>query len=66
MSNPRFIHGLVVKNSNGGYYHPGTMYDLPKTAEVADIYMEMFWELYPMKPFRVRVAAKARSSPSYS
>ncbi len=66
MSNPRFIHGLVVKNSNGGYYHPGTMYDLPKKTEVADIYMEMYWELYPMKPSRERVAAKARVSPSYA
>jgi hypothetical protein len=66
MSNPRFIHGLVVKNSNGGYYHPGTMYDLPKKTEVADIYMEMYWRLYPVKPSRERVAAEARVSPYYA
>jgi hypothetical protein len=66
MSNPRFIHGLVVKNENGGYYHPGTMYDLPKKMEVADIYIEMYWELFPLQPSRRRVAAKARVSPSFA
>ena len=66
MSNSRFIHGLVVKNRNGGYYHPGTMYDLPKKMEVADIYIEMYWELFPLQPSRRRVAEKARVSPSFA
>ena len=66
MSDSRFVHGLVVKNQNGGYYHPGTMYDFAKKTEVAAIYMEMYWSMYPMKPSRERVAAKARVSPSYA
>jgi hypothetical protein len=66
MSNPRFIHGLVVRNANGGFFHPGTMYDLPKKMEVSEIYIAMCWDEYPMKPSRERVAAKARVSPSFA
>ena len=62
----RKVIGMVLANSNGGYYHPGTMYGLPKKREVADIYMEMYWRLYPVKPSRERVAAEARVSPSYA
>ena len=43
MSNPRFVSGLVVRNENGGYYHPGAMYDLPKKLELAEIYIDMYY-----------------------
>jgi hypothetical protein len=66
MSNPRFITGLAVKNQNGGYYHPGTMYDFPKKMEVADIYIDMYWSIFPVKPSRERVAAEAQVSPYYA
>ena len=65
MSNPRFITGLVVTNQNGGYYHPGTMHDLPKKMKVAEIYLEMYWTMFPVKPSREHVAAKAQVSPYY-
>ncbi len=71
LSSPRFVHvrELVVRNQNGGYYHPGvgvTMYGLPKKTEVAEIYLEMYWTMFPVKASRERVAAKARVSPSYA
>jgi hypothetical protein len=65
MSNPRFITALVVKNQNGGYYHPGTMYNLPKKMEVAEIYIHMYWTMFPVKPSRECVAAEAGVSPYY-
>jgi hypothetical protein len=58
MSNPRFIHGLVLRNQNGGYYHPGTLYDLPKKMEVADIYLDLYWSMFPVKPSCERLATK--------
>jgi hypothetical protein len=40
------------------------MYDLPKKMEVAEIYIEMYYKGFPVKPYRERVGAKARVSPS--
>jgi hypothetical protein len=42
------------------------MYDLPKKMEVSEIYIAMFWDMFPIKPSRERVAAKARVSPSFA
>ena len=42
------------------------MYGLPKKTEVAEIYLEMYWTMFPVKASRERVAAKARVSPSYA
>ena len=66
MSNPRFVNGLVVRNENGGYYHPGAMYDLPKKLEIAEIYIDMYWTMFPVKPSRERVGARAHVSPSFA
>jgi hypothetical protein len=66
MYNTRYIHGLVCRNQNGGYFHPGRIYDLPKKMEVAEIYIEMFWSMYPEKPSRECVAVRARVSPSFA
>jgi hypothetical protein len=66
ISNPHFVTGLVVNNQNDGYYHPGTMYDLPKKMEVAEIYIEMYWTMFPVKPSWDLVAARAHVSPYYA
>jgi hypothetical protein len=66
MTNPRFIPGLVLRNQNGGFFHPGTMYDLPKKMDVAETYIDMCWTMFPDKPSRERVAEKARVSPSFA
>jgi hypothetical protein len=44
-------------------------YDLPKKMEVAEIYryIDMLcWTMFPEKPSRERVGAKARVSPSFA
>jgi hypothetical protein len=51
---------------NGGFFHPDTMYDLPKKMEVAEIYIDMCWTMFPEKPSLERVGEKARVSPSFA
>jgi hypothetical protein len=41
MSNPRIIQGLVLRS-------PGTMYNLPKKMEVAEIYIDLYFNDYPV------------------
>jgi hypothetical protein len=45
-------------------FHPGTMYDLPKKMEVAEIYIGMCWAMFPKKPSCEQVGEKARVSSS--
>jgi hypothetical protein len=42
------------------------MYDLPKKMEVAEIYIDMCWTMYPDKPSREQVREKSRVSPSFA
>jgi hypothetical protein len=48
------------------FFHPGSTYDLPKKMEVAEIYIEMCWTMFPIQPSHERVGAKARVSPHFS
>jgi hypothetical protein len=64
MSNPPCIHELVLRN--GSFFHPGTMYDLPKKMEVSEIYIVMCWAMFPVKPSRECVGAIARVHPSFA
>jgi hypothetical protein len=40
--------------------------NLPKNMEVTEIYIEMYWTMFPVQHSCRRVAAKARVSPSYA
>ena len=66
MSDERCVMGLVFRNQNGGYFHPGGMYDLPKKMEVAAIYVELYWTMFPEKPTCRCLAAKARVGVKYA
>jgi hypothetical protein len=42
------------------------MYDLPKKMEVAEIYIDMCWTMFPEQPSGERVGEKARVSPLFA
>jgi hypothetical protein len=60
------VQGGFLHNANGSSFHPGTIYNLPKKMEVTEIYIEMCWTMFPIKPSHKHVRAKARVRPFIS
>ncbi len=44
------VSGLVWVNENGGFFQPGRMYQLPRKTEVAEMYLDLLEERYPLRP----------------
>ena len=45
---------------------PGVMYNLAKKIEIAEIYIDMYWMMFPVKPSQEHVGANACVSPSFT
>jgi transposase len=62
----RRVHGLTLVNRNGGFYHPGVLYDHRIKMEVGHAYISIFQENYPTPPTIKAVAEKARVGRTYA
>jgi transposase len=62
----RRMHGLTLINANGGFYHPGRMYDLRTKLEVGQVYVSLFAENYPTRPSIRAVAKEAKVERTYA
>ena len=60
------MHGLTLVNSNGGFYHPGRLYDLRTKMHVGHAYVSLFQENYPIRPSIRAVAKKAKVDRAYA
>jgi hypothetical protein len=62
----RRLHGLTFVNRNGGFYHPGVLYNHRIKMEVGHAYITCFCDNYPHLPMTKAVAKKAKVGRTYA
>ena len=65
MPNPR-VDGLVARNVNGGFYHPGRMYAYTVKLSIGQAYQTLLNDSYPIRPSNRAVARMAQVSRYYA